>query len=88
MEKVVDKHKEKLIDAMEKEVTNLFEQVLNYTEVAVPNRDQYNRLRSKILRLGNDCKRNLRKSVERDFSVTFEPHIEDVVEFKSAQGTN
>lgn len=87
MEKETNRHKEKLIEAMEKEVTNLFEQVLNYTEVAVPNRDQYNRLRSKILRLGNDCKRNLRKSVERDFSVTFEPHIEDVVEFASAQGT-
>lgn len=83
----LDRHKEKLVDVMEKEVTYMFEQILNYTEVAVPNRDQYNRLRSKILRLGNDCKRNLRKSVERDFNVTFEANNEDVIEFgPRAQG--
>ena len=78
----VDRHKEKLIDTMEKEVTYMFEQILNYTEVAVP-RDQYNRLRSKVLRLGNDCKRNLKKTIERDFSVKFEARNEDVIEFAS-----
>lgn len=76
-----DKHKEKLMYVVEKEVTNMFEQILNYTEVAVPNRDQYSRLRSKILRLGNDCKRNLRKSIERDFYVRFEANREDIIEF-------
>lgn len=79
----LDRHKEKLIDVMEKEVTYMFEQILNYTEVAVPNRDQYNRLRSKVLRLGNDCKRNLKKSVERDFVVKFDARNEDVIEFAS-----
>lgn len=82
-----DKHKEKLVGVMEEEVTYMFEQILNYTEVAVPNRDQYNRLRSKILRLGNDCRRNLRKSIERDFTVTFEASNEDVIEFAARSGS-
>lgn len=85
MEKVRDRHKEKLIEDVDKEITHMFEQILNYTEVAVPNRDQYNRLRSKILRIGNDCKRNTKKSIERDYVVRYEPRNEDIVEFISAQ---
>lgn len=80
---VVDRHKEKLIKLIDTEVTALFEQVLNYTEVAIPSNEQYNRLRSKILRLGNNCKRTIIKKVEKDFDVTFNAVNEDVIEFKS-----
>ena len=36
----VDKHKEKLIKAISDQITELFEKVLDYSEVAVPNNDQ------------------------------------------------
>jgi hypothetical protein len=41
----VDKHKEKLIRAISDEITVLFEKVLDYAEVAVPNNDQYKKFR-------------------------------------------
>ena len=38
-----------------KEVTKLFQQVLDYTSIAVPDPNTYKALRGKILRVGNDC---------------------------------
>lgn len=41
----IDKHKEKLNRAISDEITVLFEKVLDYAEVAVPNNDQSKKLR-------------------------------------------
>lgn len=72
------KSKEKLEKVIELEVTHLFEQTLDYAHVACP-KDHYPALRSKILRVGNNCIRNLKKKI-RQFDVEFIPQAEDVIE--------
>jgi len=78
-----DKHKEKLIGTVTDEVTTLFEKVLDYAEVAVPNNDQYKKLRSKILRVGNNCIRNISKEIVSRYDIKYEAPAETVIEFKS-----
>jgi len=79
MEKV-DKHQEKLIKSISEEVTSLFEKVLDYAEVAVPNSDQYRKLRSKILRIGNNSIRNISKEIVNHYNVTYNPPGETIIE--------
>lgn len=45
------------------EVTQMFEGVLDFAQVACPE-SQYKPLRSKILRLGNDCIRNIHRWID------------------------
>ena len=80
----VDKHKEKLIKTVSEEVTTLFEKVLDYAEVAVPNSDQYKKLRSKILRVGNNCIRNISKEINLHYEVKYIAPTETVIESKLA----
>ena len=75
-----DKSKEKLVKCMAGEVTRLFEKILDYSEVAVSNEPQYRKLRSKILRLGNDCIRNISKELELRYKVSYIASIETIVE--------
>jgi len=78
----VDRHKEKLNRAISDEITVLFEKVLDYAEVAVPNNDQYKKLRSKILRVGNNCIRNVKKEIEFRYDVKYIPPAETIIETK------
>jgi len=78
----VDKHKEKLMRDITEEVTSLFEKALDYAEVAVPKVEQYKRLRSKILRVGNNCIRNINKVVGTNYIVRFDPPTETIIESK------
>lgn len=74
-----DRSRDKLVGAMEDEVTKLFEQVLDYAQVACPNKDTYAALRSKILRVGNNCIRNLKKHAQH-YDVEFVPQAEEIIE--------
>ena len=76
----IDKHREKMDRMVKDEVTKMFEKVLDYAEVAVPNNDQYRKLRSKILRVGNNCIRNIQKDVEKHYDVKYKALAETVVE--------
>jgi len=76
----VDRHKEKLIKTISEEVTTLFEKVLDYAEIAVPNQDGYKKLRSKILRIGNNCRRNIAKEINSHYKVTYIAPGEVVIE--------
>lgn len=76
----IDKHKEKLMRTVSGEVTALFEKVLDYAEVAVPNGDQYKKLRSKILRIGNNCIRNLGKEINVRYDIKYIPPAETIIE--------
>jgi len=78
----VDKHKEKLIKAISDQITELFEKVLDYSEVAVPNNDQYKKLRSKILRVGNNCIRNVNKEINVRYNVEYIAPAETIIETK------
>ena len=73
--------KEKLIKDIEVEITGLFEQVLDYSQVACPTKDTYAVLRSKILRVGNNCIRSIKKNLQH-YDVEYISQLEEVIEVK------
>lgn len=75
-----ERSKDKLIRDLEEEITKLFEQTLDYAQVACPTQDTYKVLRSKILRVGNNCKRNIRKYISTNYMVEYVSQSEDVIE--------
>lgn len=75
-----NRSREKLLRYMSGEITKLFEKILDYAEVAVPNNDQYKKLRSKILRVGNNCIRTIQKDVEQSYDVKYKAQAETIVE--------
>lgn len=76
----IDRHKIKMDNMIKDEVTKMFEKVLDYAEVAVPNSDQFKKLRSKVLRVGNNCMRNIQKDIEKNYDVKYKAQSETVVE--------
>lgn len=75
------KSKEKLTNEMRAEITKMMERTLDYAEVACP-RDTFKQLRSKVLRVGNDCMRNLTKVFD-NYSMTYTKISEEIIEFKN-----
>ena len=73
------KSKDKLNRMVEEEVTKLFESVLDYAQVACPTPDTYKVLRSKILRVGNNCIRTLKKRLDQ-YDVEYKATSEDIIE--------
>jgi len=76
----MDKHREKINNMIKDEITRMFEKVLDYAEVAVPNGEQYKKLRSKILRVGNNCIRGIQKDIEKYYDVKYKAQAETIVE--------
>jgi len=75
-----DKNKDKLKREVKDEVTTLFEKVLDYAQVACPTPDTFKVLRSKVLRVGNDCIRNIHKNVDLHYDVSYIAPGEDIIE--------
>lgn len=82
-----DKSRERLIKAMEEEITTLFEQALDYAQVACSIPDTYKVLRSKILRVGNNCIRNVRKHAQH-YDIVFVPQTEEIIEITQPKIVN
>jgi hypothetical protein len=74
-----DKSRHKLEDVINKEVTKMFESILDYTQVACPNNETFKVLRSRILRSGNDCIRRLCSSLD-SYNVEYKVKNEDFIE--------
>lgn len=72
--------REKLKKLVEEEIILMFQKILNYAEVACPTNNIYLNLRSKVLRIGNDCIRNIHKNIDRYYEVKYVPQIEEVIE--------
>jgi len=81
---VNNKSKEKLNRLVEDEITKMFEQVLDYAQVACPTNETYKVLRSKILRIGNNCIRNIHKKLDF-YDVEYKAISEDIIEVVSKQ---
>ena len=75
---MVDKNKQLLEKLIHKEVTKLFESVLDYTQVACPP-TTFTALRSKILRVGNDCIRSINSKLT-DYDVMYVAKTEEIIE--------
>jgi hypothetical protein len=75
-----EKSRERLTRQMQEEVTRMFEQALDYAQVACP-KETYAPLRSKILRAGNNCIRNLSKQFQ-NYDIQYVPRSEEIIEFQ------
>ena len=76
---IKDRSRDKLNRMVEEEVTKMFESVLDYAQVACPTPDTYKVLRSKILRVGNNCIRMVKKKLDH-YDVEYKATTEDIVE--------
>lgn len=59
----------------------MMEKTLDFADVACP-KDNFKQLRSKILRVGNDCMRNLTKEFDA-YEIEFNKLTEEVIEFRN-----
>lgn len=78
---VEDKNMNKLKDLIKEEITAMFEQTLDFCQVACPEAN-FRQLRSKILRVGNNCIRNVHKKMEDQYKVKYIPVSEDIIEIQ------
>ena len=78
---VEDKHTKKLKDLIKAEVTSMFEQALDFAQVACPE-PHFRPLRSKILRVGNNCIRNINRKVDDQYKVEFKAISEDLIQIQ------
>jgi hypothetical protein len=77
-QRVADWSKEKFKRYIDAEITKLFSGILDYAEVAVDSPERWKALRSRILKLGNDTKREILKELDSKYTVQCEIS-EDVV---------
>lgn len=70
----------RLVAEVRKEVTRMMEQSLDFAHVACPP-DNFKQLRSKILRAGNNCIRNLEKEFN-SYDIKYNRLNEEVIEFR------
>lgn len=77
-----NKSREKLKGFVQSEITDLFEKVLDFAEVAIATPETYKRFRSKVLRIGNNAIRNCQKELDMNYDVKWNPQVqsEDVIE--------
>ena len=75
----INKSREKLKRAAEAEVTKMFENILDYAQVACAEPNTYKALRSKVLRAGNNCIRALKSELD-GYDISYIPRAEDVIE--------
>jgi hypothetical protein len=73
-----DRSREKLKGQIKAEITALFENALDFAHVACPP-STYPQLRSKILRVGNNCIRNLSNQLKH-YDIEYKATTEDVIE--------
>ena len=77
-----DSGRKQLDNAVRKEVTKMFEAILDYADIAVPEKGTFKALRSKILRVGNDCIRTLSTEL-KEYKVEYIERDEDIIEVKN-----
>jgi len=70
----------RLTNVMKKEVTKMMEKSLDFAHVAC-HKDTFQQLRSKILRIGNDCMRALEKEFKY-YDIHYTDVGEEIIQFK------
>lgn len=78
-----DRSKEKLKRYLEVEIKKLFTSILDYTEVAVEGKERWKVLRTRILNLSNDARRDIFKEIDVKYSISYVPPSEDVIIIQS-----
>lgn len=78
---VEDRHTKKLKDLIKEEVTLMFEQALDFAQVACPE-PHFRPLRSKILRVGNNCIRNINRKIDDQYKIEYQATAEDIIQIQ------
>jgi hypothetical protein len=81
------KSKEKLIKTCEEKITEVFDGALNYIEVLLDD-NEYKKIRSKILRIGNNAIRFLAAEINDHYSVNYDSGMVDVVRIGGVNESN
>jgi hypothetical protein len=79
--------KDKLNSLIQKRITEMFDEILKFSEVAVPNKYTYDKLRGRILTCGNNTIRILQEDCI-NFDIKYSPKISEVVELKDKGDRN
>ncbi len=79
----LERSKSRLKRDIEKEITQLFDQILDIADVAIGDAYRYKSFRAKVLRSGNDAIREVKKLLDRNYSVEFIPSREDIIEVQT-----
>jgi len=77
-----EKGRKILEDVITKEVTKLFESVLDYTSIAVSEPKTFKVLRGKILGVGNDCIRKISADLV-NYNIVYVERNEDIIEIRN-----
>jgi hypothetical protein len=75
--------KDKLKQYIEDEITKFFGSTLDYAEVAVDGKERFKMFRSRILKLGNDVIRELKKELDQHYDVHFVSTFEEVIKLNT-----
>lgn len=78
----VDRTKDKLNRFVKEQVTDMFTAILDFTEVAVGDKERHRALRAKILRLSNDAIRTIKKEIDDNYKVEFVAPLKDIIVVK------
>ena len=78
---IEDKHMRKLKEMVREEITAMFEQTLDFAQVACPE-SHFKPLRSKVLRVGNNCIRNIHRKMDDHYKVEFQATSEDIIQIQ------
>jgi len=71
----------RLANGMRKEITQMMEKSLDFAHVAC-HKDNFQQLRAKILRVGNDCMRRLEKELNA-YDIKYTKIGEEIIEFRN-----
>ena len=70
--------RKKLQNEVHGRLTEMFDEMLNFAEVAVPNKYTYDKLRNRILTSANNAIRDLQDECEK-YDISYEQRIDEVV---------
>lgn len=76
------KSKQKLLEIIGEQLTEFWTKVLDFSDIAIGDRERYKAFRSKVLRAGNDAGRFLEKEITRKFIVEYVALADDIVEVR------
>jgi hypothetical protein len=76
------KAKEQLKVLIDEKFKKLFGLTLDYAEVAIDGKDRYSNFRSKVLSLGNDLLRDIKKELDGHYEMVYVDTVEQIIVIK------
>ena len=76
--------KQRLLNQISSEITDLFEKFLDYLELITDDPYKLRKVRSKVLRNGNNAIRRLKAVIEANYVIAYDPSLEseDIIEIQ------